>query len=99
MKGPIALPLFAAFASLSLVAAAVDLSTIPRKTTNPTVPGVYIVELDPGAVSSAGPSRKRSPNALPFLPPAWLLSLTITPAPCSFLRRACRPRRRREHSK
>lgn len=85
MKRPIAAaaPLFAAFASINLVAAAVDLSSIPRETTNPTVPGAYIVELDPTAVGPAPPSGKRSPNVPPFLPlplpPAGLLSLTLTP--------------------
>lgn len=66
MKGPITAPLFAAFASFSLVAAAVDLSSIPHKTTNPTVPGAYIVELDPTSVGSAGRFGKRSPNVPPF---------------------------------
>lgn len=83
MKGPIAAPLFAAFASISLVAAAVDPSSIPRKTTNPTVPGAYIVELDPTAVGPAPTYGKRSPNVPPFLPlplpPASVLSLTLTP--------------------
>ncbi len=82
MKGPITAPLLAAFASVSLVAAAVDLSSIPRRTTNPTVPGAYIVELDPTSVGSAGPSGKRSPNVPPFPPPAGLLALTVALDPC-----------------
>jgi len=79
MKGPIAAPLLAAFASIGLVAAVVDPSTIPRKTTNPIVPGAYIVELDR---SAAAPSGKRSPNVPPFLPSAGLLLLTLALAPC-----------------
>lgn len=82
MKGPIAAPLFAIFASVSLVAAAVELSSIPRKTTNPTVPGAYIVELDPTSVGPAGPSGKRSPNVPRFLPPTDLLSLTVALGAC-----------------
>ena len=68
MKGPITAALFAVLASFSLVAATVDLSSIPRKTTNPTVPGAYIIELDPTSVGTAGRSGKRSPNVPPFPP-------------------------------
>ena len=82
MKGPIAAPLFAALASISIVAAAVELSSIPRETTNPTVPGAYIVELDPTSVGAAGPSGKRSPNVPRFLPTVGLLSLTVALGAC-----------------
>jgi len=62
MKAPVAAPfLAAALASFTLVAATIDLSTIPRKTTNSKVPGAYIVELDPHSVSP-GNSGKRSAN-------------------------------------
>jgi len=62
MKAPVAAPfLAAALASLSLVAASIDLSAIPRKTTNPKVPGAYIVELDSRSVGP-GNSGKRSAN-------------------------------------
>jgi hypothetical protein len=80
MKGPIAAPFFAALASVGLVSAAIDLSSIPRKTTNPTVPGAFIVEIDPKSVGAAAQSGKRSANVPRFFPPARHLSLTLTVA-------------------
>jgi hypothetical protein len=63
MKRSTFVPLFAASVSFTLLTAAIDLSSVPRKTTAQTVPGAYIVELDPNAV---GPTGKRSANVTRF---------------------------------
>lgn len=65
-KGSTSAALFAALASCTFVAAAIDLSTIPRKTTNSVIPNAYIVELDPASVGPAGNTGKRSANVTPF---------------------------------
>jgi len=66
MRGSTSATLFATLASFTLVAAKIDLSTIPRKTTSNVVPGAYIVELDPTSVGSAAKTGKRSANVSRF---------------------------------
>jgi hypothetical protein len=49
-------------ASALTVAATIDISSIPRGTSNNVVPGAYVVEIDPATVGIASITGKRSIN-------------------------------------
>jgi hypothetical protein len=49
-------------ASALTVAATIDISQIPRETSENVIPGAYVVEIDPSTVGTASITGKRSVN-------------------------------------